>query len=334
MCHKQFLALLLGLAASACSTVADQSVTERSLALEVRNDIRDHGGNLWAGWPTDPRAVLLVLPMGETLFCAPATAGFEPILRTPAPGCIEQQRGETLPPDIAAPVAVGGNTVAASIGTTAALETEPAYWRLTLAHELFHAFLQNDTARREKVSRVEGRLFDALVASGISPLDYPFPYAKTSSKQAFSAMSDAALTFLAAETDLEKRRAADRYITARSKASQRFEPEDWEYYEYQASEEGVARWTEIRFGELAGEAEPELAHAAADARAGLATSLRSIEQTGLETWKRNAFYVFGAIEAEILDRFSSNWRITYRSEPLMLGAMLDDMQPSLRESVD
>ena len=94
-------------------------------------------------------------------------------------------------------------------------------------------------------------------------------------------MSQAALAFLEDGSAPAKRDAVVRYRAARKAARERIASPFWEYYEYQASEDGVARWTETRFGLAAGASDPPLMAAATDMQAGLAASLRAIERTGL-----------------------------------------------------
>lgn len=91
-------------------------------------------------------------------------------------------------------------------------------------------------------------------------------------------------------------------------------------YEFQVGEEGVARWTKIKLARIAGDG--GIAALADDRWGGLSTSLRSISSTGLSRWKRASFYVFGAIEAEMLERLNPSWHTDYRRAPFTLGAML------------
>lgn len=111
-------------------------------------------------------------------------------------------------------------------------------------------------------------------------------------------------------------------MTARREAEAVVGPRDWRYYEFQVGQEGVARWYELRLARSAGRRDRPIAAVATDKWDGLVTSLRATEAQGLSIWKRNALYVFGAVEAEMLDQTVPDWKQVYRQRPFSIGAQL------------
>ncbi|MEJ8629948.1 hypothetical protein P0F65_09315 [Sphingomonas sp. I4] len=92
---------------------------------------------------------------------------------------------------------------------------------------------------------------------------------------------------------------------------------DRRYYEFQVGQEGVARWTELT---LARHGDAAMRAHGRDYWTGLSTSLEAIHDQGLKMWKRNAFYVYGAVEAEMLEQAGVDWRSEYRRRPFGMGS--------------
>ncbi len=155
-------------------------------------------------------------------------------------------------------------------------------------------------------------------------LGYSFPYKQPNVVAAFKVMTDRALAFLSNRlADKDRQLIAD-YLKARRAARAASGDVAWVYAEFQIGQEGVARWTELTLGRRASRTDAAVAAVAADRWAGLTTSLRAINDQGLAIWRRNAFYVLGAVEAEMLDRVKPDWRDAYVRHPFSLGQQLED----------
>lgn len=291
----------------------------RATIRQARAVAHGPGERLWPGFAHASLPVDLIAADRETLFCAPPLPGFAAAGRDPVTGCTVQARPRRLPVDLAGASDLAGRSVI-QIGLPATLEFTPAEWKLTLIHESFHQYQAQLPGYRAAVAEI-GR---ALGVGGSGWfLGYAFPYADPRVGAAFAAMGRAARAFLAARSDAERRIAVGDYVTARHAARAAAGPQAWQYYEFQAGQEGVARWTELTLASGEAAADPALAAVAQDRRQGLSTSLDAVDQQGLAVWKRSAFYVFGALEAEMLERLHRPWRAAYRAHPLALGDQLD-----------
>lgn len=129
--------------------------------------------------------------------------------------------------------------------------------------------------------------------------------------------------FLSAENDAQANAAIRSYVDARNRARDAMSPDDWLCYEFQVGQEGVARWTELRFAAVAGETRPDIATIGKEQTGGLAVSLSAIDSQGLNVWKRSSFYVLGAIEASMLERVRPQWQLEYANSPFAMGSMLN-----------
>ena len=117
-------------------------------------------------------------------------------------------------------------------------------------------------------------------------------------------MGNAGLAFLEARSPQERRLATQAYVAARGAALAKVSSADQRYYEFQVGQEGVARWTELT---LARQGDAAMREDVTGRWRGLATSLRAIREQGFSVWKRGALYVYGAIEAEMLEQAGVKW---------------------------
>lgn len=295
------------------------SADVRVMMRNARHIVAQSGDRVWRGYSGTPLPVLLVEPARETLFCSSAVDGFTAAATDPITGCSTQTRPRELPVDVSAADDLQ-NRLVIQIGLPDAVAVSGTEWIVTLLHESFHEYQSMLPRHREAVSRVSHLLGGA---GGSWALDYPFPYTDPRVTTAFAEMNACALAFLAAPRDQDVRTLVTCYVHARRKAQAIVGEPAWKYYEFQVGEEGVARWTEIKLARIAGETDGNIAALANDRWGGLSTSLRSISSTGLSKWKRSSFYVFGAVEAEMLERLNPSWHEEYRKAPFTLGTLLD-----------
>lgn len=289
---------------------------ERVMLAEVQNIYRGAGNRLWPGFDKVPLDLVLIGPERETLFCHGAVKSFKPAGRDPLTKCSLQVRPRELNIDLAATAGFfpRGQTIA--IGYPKALEMSPAYWKATVLHEAFHLYQSHMAGYAQAVASLG---LSAGSTDGSWMLNYPFPYADPQVGTAFVAMGDACLAFLEAKSPQERRAATNAYVTAREAALAKVSPADRRYYEFQVGQEGVARWTELT---LARQGDAAMRDDAVGRWRGLATSLRAVREQGFKVWKRGALYVYGTIEAEMLEQAGVNWRQEYRRHPFGLGDQL------------
>ncbi len=288
---------------------------ERAMLREVRTLYRSAGNRMWPGFAQVSLDLLLIGPKRETLFCHGVVKGFIPAGRDPLTGCALQSRARQMAVDLAASADFfpGGQTIA--IGYPKALEMTPAYWKATVLHEAFHLYQSHLPGYPQAVAA----LGLAQRSDGSWMLNHPFPYADPNVGAAFRTMGEAGLAFLHAKSPADRRLATRAYVVARDAALAGVSEADRRYYEFQVGQEGVARWTELTLARH-GDA-PMRAHGR-DYWTGLSTSLKAIRDQGLKMWKRNAFYVHGAMEAEMLEQAGVDWRSEYRRRPFSMGEQL------------
>lgn len=307
------LAMMMGVALASTEL---PPVPERTMLAKVQHIYRGTGNLLWPGFDKVLLDLVLIGPESETLFCHAAAKGFVPAGRDPLTQCPLQTRSRELAVDLSAAANFfpGGATIA--MGCPKALEMPPAYWKATVLHEAFHLYQSHIAGYAQTVAALglAGRSIN-----GSWMLNHPFPYADPQVEAAFLAMGDAGLAFLKATSPEQRRATTKAYVARRETALAQVSAANRRYYEFQVGQEGVARWTELT---LARQGDAAMRDDALGRWKGLATSLRSIREQGFKIWKRSAFYVYGAIEAEMLERAGVNWRDEYRRHPFGLGDQL------------
>jgi len=311
------LALILAVALGASHQLPSE--LDRRMIADAQAIVRNDGDVVWAGLSQAPLPILLIGPEHETLFCGLNTPGFSAIGFDPITRCRMQVRARELPFDLAAATDLG-NVSVIHMGLPDALEASRADWIVIFLHETFHQYQSTLPGYFSAVDVVRSRL-SKTGEQWI--LEYPFPYADPTVKAAFAAMTLSSGQFLSAENDAQANTAIRSYVEARNRARDAMSPDDWLYYEFQVGQEGVARWTELRFAAAAGETRPDIATIGKEQTGGLAVSLNAIDSQGLHVWKRSSFYVLGAIEASMLERVRPQWQLEYANNPFAMGAMLN-----------
>lgn len=319
-----------GLLAAACNGTAveevasppseaagDSSAPDEAVRTLIRGarDLASVGDGIWPGYAAAPFGVLLVGAEVETLFChdGPA-ADFEDAGLDSITGCAMKQRARTFEPNLLAafPAVDGVSTIV--IGTPEATDQQPLEWQMTLLHEHFH---QMQNSQPGYYGAVNGLDLTGGDESGMWMLNYPFPYGSAETSAAFDRLAAALAAAMNAIGTDDEAAARQEYAEARAALRATVSDADWRYFEFQLWQEGVARWTEIAIAAASGQ--PDLQTAAEDKRKGVINSLKAVQEEGLKTWKRSAFYPVGAAEAMLLDARSDEWRARYFAEPFALG---------------
>jgi hypothetical protein len=196
-------------------------------------------------------------------------------------------------------------------------------WILTVLHEHFHQYQQS-----------QPDYFASTVALGLSKgdntgmwmLNYPFPYDSVDVDSAYAAMSHSLLNAIRCE-----RRDQPKYSRSFFSRLERFRlllpADDFKYFDFQCWQEGVARYTELRVGELASAdyIPGKEFRSLADYRPykEVADSIHSkileeLAKPSLATSRRVAFYAFGAGEALLLDKVHPGWKQQYLASKFQL----------------
>ena len=310
-------AVFVAMAVSSAAPLPPRSV--RTLIHTSRAIVQTSGDQVWPGLSRAPLPLQLVEPARELLFCAAPMPGFTLAGSGPVTGCTLQTRPRQLPVDVSAATFLEDLPVI-QMGLPAALGATPADWTVTFLHEAFHqyqAVLPGYQAAIDEVGRSLGQ-------TGVGwMLDYPFPYADPGVGAAFARMNTAAAAFLSAQPGADTQTSIKAYLQARRAARAAVGEQHWLYYEFQVGQEGAAHWTELELADIAGRRNKAIAAVARDRRLGLSASLRAIDTQGLRVWKRGSFYIFGAIETEMMARSVPDWQQKYRSAPFAVGTALE-----------
>lgn len=289
------------------------------------------GDRLWPGWSTAPFAVLLVTPDQEFLVRHPkptpdfARLGDETILGAPV-----WSRPRQFDVNLLASFPAVGEVPTIVIGqpeNTAAKTSTP--WVLTLLHEHFHQMQYSQPGYYPGVGALGLAGGDQ---QGSWMLNYPFPYGKPEVQAQFARMCarlDAAVRQEPGERTTSGVRA---YLEAKRALRGLVSPDDYKYFSFQLWQEGIARYTEYRMGELATSGySPSAAFAALrDCTPYVAASQAMLDRihTQLTTVmlgdaQRSAFYPVGAAEGILLDRVNPGWRRQYAGAGFTLDGLLD-----------
>lgn len=350
-------ALLAALAVAACSPPAEPAPSApparlaapaewdppplelRRLLAEARSLGALAGDDVVPGYAAAPWGVMVVGDKIETLFChdGPA-AGFSSLGRDPATGCEMLARPRLNPPHLQATFPAVDARPTVVIGPPAASGENGQGWVLTVLHEHFH---QLQMSAPDYYPRADALGLAGDDASGMWMLNYPFPYDEPAVAAAVDAQAAALLAALAAD-DAGLRAAAEAYRAARNATRDAAGEQNWRYFEFQAWQEGAARWSEGAAVQAAAarpeaEAHFDLALAAEKAHGRTVSELEAIRAEGLSAWGRVALYALGAGEATLLDRLNPEWRADYLAAALAMGPLLDaalNPEPSPAASSD
>jgi len=163
-------------------------------------------------------------------------------------------------------------------------------------------------------------------------LNFPFPYAKPEVQAQFAVMCARLDEALAQERGAPAASAVRAYLDAKRVFRKLVSPDDYTYFSFQLWQEGIARYTELRMGELASAGyEPSPAIAALPDFTSYAAASRVIRDrlhaqlatVKLQDDRRSAFYPVGAAEGLLLDRVNPAWRSRYFGAGFTLDGLLD-----------
>lgn len=279
---------------------------------------------IWADWSRTPSPVLLVTAQTEFLTHDPnlpkgfSSAGDEFYAR---PRQFHTDLLSTFPAFGPPSVIVVGEP-----SNTNSKTSTP--WLITLMHEHFHQ-LQNGQPRYDLAVNKLG--LNRGDNTGMWMLNYGFPYENLETAQAFSKLRDLLLKTLNQRTQRKFKRLAQEYGKQRKDFESRLSADDRKYLEFQLWQEGIARYTQVKCAEAALEYKPTSEFAqlsdfqpfAAYAEKARAETLDELRRADLRTWKRVAFYSFGASEGFMLDRLNPKWHQNYFKNLLSMDSYFE-----------
>ena len=267
---------------------------------------------IWPGWSKTPAPLLLV------------TSDTEYLTHFPTPPKDFQKVGEDVyarprqfPTNFQATFPAFGPPSVIVIGEPANTSSKTSTpWLITVMHEHFHQ-LQN--SQPGYFQAVEDLGLGHGDTTGMWMLNYPFPYDDPELVRSFEYLRDSLLDALN-EVDKQKfTPLSKRYLMDRKQFFAQLLPGDHKYFNFQLWQEGVARYTQVKAAEAAGDYQPSAAYAAlpdytpfnAGAVAARSRTLNELKRIDITKSKREVFYSFGAAEALLLDRINPTWKDEY-----------------------
>jgi hypothetical protein len=287
------------------------------------------GELLWPGWRAAPFAVLLVTPEREYLLRHPApTREFTALGVDSILGEAVWARPRTFPPDFQATFPAVGGVPTIVIGTAErTISQHSTRWVLTLLHERFH---QVQYSRPDYYAGVAALRLQRGDSTGMWMLNFPFPYAKAPVPDRFSSLAQALGAALAARDSASFAARLASYAEAKRSFRESLTDDEARYLAFQFWQEGVARYSEVRFAQLADaeaalvtpafRALPDFRSYGDAAAAMLGDMARELAGERLAVQRRTVVYNFGAAEGLVLDRAAPTWRERYFGGTFSLDA--------------
>ncbi len=267
---------------------------------------------IWPGWSKAPAPLLLVTPDAEYLthFATPPKE-FQKV------GEDLYARPRQFPTDLLATFPAFGLPPVVVIGepsNTSSKTSTP--WLIAVMREHFH---QLQWAQPGYLKAVDDLDLSHGDATGQWMLNYKFPYDDPDFAQSFEHLRDSLLDALN-EVDKPKfERLSKQYLKDRKQFFAQLLPGDHKYFSFQLWQEGVARYTQVKAAEAAGDYQPSAAYAALPDFTPFSTyavtarsrTLDELKHIDITKSKREVFYSFGAAEALLLDRINPEWKEQY-----------------------
>jgi hypothetical protein len=315
---ERWLPRAIGAVPQSCPPLRDADRVRLAAAFEIA---AQSGDSLWPGWTATPFSVLLVAGEHEYLLRHPRPSDdFVVLAQDSLLGTAVRCRPRQHAPNLLATFPAVGGVPTVVIGTPEATGTGSTAWVLTLLHEYFHAYQYSQPGYYDGVNALGLSGGDQ---TGMWMLNYPFPYDSALVAETYAEASRALVHVL-------RNPAANReaWPAARARLDALLADSDRRYLDFQAWQEGIARYTEYRMGRLAAAAyEPSAALRAVPdyvsfgvvADSVHARMLAHLEEPRLAERRRVAFYALGAGLGLLFDRVGPEWRERYFVRRFALG---------------
>ena len=189
-------------------------------------------------------------------------------------------------------------------------------WLIVLMHEHFH---QLQWAQPDYLKAINSLGLSKGDTSGMWMLNYPFPYDNAEVAESFGRLRDSLLATLNEVEQKKFDQLSKQYLKDRKDFLAQFLPGDHKYFSFQLWQEGVARYTQIKAAEAAGDYQSSAAYTAlpdftpfnSSSVVARARTLDELKHIDITKAKREVFYSFGAAEALLLDRINPSWKDEY-----------------------
>ncbi len=303
------LALSTTLYAQALKPIPADDAVRISELYRLADQIQD---KIWPGWSKTPAPLLLI------------TTDTEYLTHFPTPPKDFQKAGDDIyarpqqfPTNLQATFPAFGFPPVIVIGEPKSTSSQTSTpWLITVMHEHFH---QLQWAQPEYLKAIADLGLSKGDATGAWMLNYPYPYDNPDLARAFEYLRDSLLNTVN-EVDKPKfEQLTKQYLKDRKQFFAQLLPGDHKYFSFQLWQEGVARYTQIKAAEAAGDYQPTPAFAALPDYTPFSTyaltarsrTLDELKHIDITQSKREVFYSFGAAECLLLDRINPQWKDEY-----------------------
>ncbi|HEU4521382.1 MAG TPA: hypothetical protein VFT12_05220 [Thermoanaerobaculia bacterium] len=271
------------------------------------------GEKVWPGWGAAPFDTLLIAGDHEFAISSKDTvAGFTPAAGE-VPGYHVLSRPRTFDPRMLATFPLlAPPAPSIVVGTPAATGKSEAAWIVTVLHEHFHQHQYSQPWYYEKTAALGLARGDT---TGMWMLNYEFPYTDPAVQQRYEAFTQALSRALRLRQQAGFAAALREVKSRWRELRDQLAPDDYAYLRFQAWQEGVARYVELRIAEAAAAVPCLKDSPAAATMDGIVVSL---DKPDLGRSKRVAFYAAGAAIAMLLDETSPGWKAKYVERPFEL----------------
>jgi hypothetical protein len=279
---------------------------------------------IWPNWSHVPEPVLLVTKNGEFLRDFPnPPKDFHPV------GDGFWTRPTQLPMNFQATMPLFGPPAVIVIGEPANTQSRTSTpWEIVMMHEHFH---QLQDAQPGYFAAVAALGLSGGEKNGMWMLNYPFPYSRPDVVKSFGELRDQLLRTVEEPDAKRFRQEAAKYAAMRKQFFAQLSASDDTYLSFELWQEGVARYTQIRAGEAAGEYQPTKQYKALpdyqsfstyapEMRAQTLEELRTIDITKA---RREVVYSFGGTEGLLLDRLNPQWKSEYFKHLLSIDELFN-----------
>ncbi|MBS1517880.1 MAG: hypothetical protein JSS91_07320 [Bacteroidetes bacterium] len=281
----------------------------------------EYGDLVWKNFNEAPFAILLVTNDNEFLLNHPLPSDdFKPAGSDSVTGSGIFVRGRIFNANMLATFPAVNAIPTIVVGIPENTGRSTFEWVITLLHEHFH---QLQYSQPDYYNAVNSLDLSGGDETGMWMLNYKFPYEDPAvSKQFSSMMQMAEKTYLSADYD-ELKSGLKNYLSEKEKFKRMLNKKDYDYFSFQLWQEGIARYTEMKFAEaLKDNYKPsekfmEISDYVSPDSFYRDITGKLLKRAGTQTLSadgRNCFYTLGALEGLILDRTNPGWKEKYFSE--------------------
>lgn len=297
---------------------SDLRVSDKIRIAEAVRISDEFGDNVWINFNKTPFALLLVTNENEFLFYHPSPSedflsiGFDSIA-----GCEIFVRDRIFGKNMLAtfPAVNGISTIVVGLPENTSRSTLD--WTITLLHEHFHQLQSSQPDYYESVNSLDLSGGDE---TGMWMLNYDFPYDEQNVSDQYSKLTQYAKNTYLSDDSVIFNINLKKYLEEKEKFKLLLNEKDYRYFSFQLWQEGIARYTEIKFAEIlkneysSSESFIEISdYLSPDSfYVNIINKLLNSSDTQiLSSEKRNCFYTLGALEGLILDRANPDWKDNY-----------------------